>query len=420
MNLQLNKEQKTIKSVHEINLDVARLFQSEPVFSNVSIRGEVGTCNLWGRTSEKTLCYFNLKENFEGKDYVLSCYVNLKGTNLPQGGIKTGMKVVARGSLVANQSKGTYQFKAYEVVLENEIGSSQKALEDLKKELEEMGMFDASYKKPLPKMPKVLGVITSDTGAAIGDIVTVAKKKNPYIQIVVYPSMVSSNRAVEGMVEGIKALEKYPVDVMIIGRGGGSDEELWVYNNREIAQAVFDCSVPTISAVGHTKNKTILDLVVDRFAVTPTEASEMAISDIRSDMDKLDVIQTRLNVQMRSKIKLSLIRYRAMEEKLRGTNPKNRVIGARNTAQRLETSLKSAMERILVDRKHSLGLYIEKFKGLSPLEKLSQGYSYTSKDGKTVNSIKNVMPSDDIEVFVKDGVIEAKVQKTRDMKWEDE
>ena len=406
-----------IKSIHEVNTGLQNLILSEPMFHNIYIRGEIGTLTYWGPGGTKIMSYFTLKEKHDGKDYNLSCAMSLKSARMPKDGIRSGMNVVVRGDLAANPQRGDYQFRVSEVILESELGQSQEELEKLKAELEELGMFAPEYKQKLPKMARTVGVVTSNTGAVIGDIISVAQRKNPYTQIILYPTMVSSDKAVAGMVEAIKALEAYPVDVIIIGRGGGSDEELWVYNNREIAEAVFNCSVPTISAVGHTKNKTILDLVVDKFAITPTEAADYAVYDLVSELKKLDVFNERLNEKMKSKIRLSRTELTAMKNKLMAYNPKERVGLSKAKAQRYEEILNTLMRRALDDKKHLLSLYIEKMKGLSPLDKLNQGYSYVSKDHKTLNSIENVSVDDKINIFVKDGVLDATITDVKSISY---
>lgn len=394
-------KEPNIYSVKKINEYIQGLLSQEGIFQNVYIRGEIGTLREWNYG----IIYFNLKED----DYIISCSYNPKFGKPLKEAIKDGMEVVVRGSIEGQPKKGTYQLKALEITKTDNIGQSQEELMKLKLELEELGMFDPQYKVPIPIDVKTVGVVTSETGAVINDIINVTKRRNPYTNIILAPSTVSSNNAVPSIVSGIRRLEEYGVDVIIVGRGGGSKEDLWVYNNREVAEAAFNCRVPIISAVGHDIDYTILDLVADQRAATPSQAAEIAVFDLGERIGRINGYEQSLNSKMKSKIRIARTVLDSKRVQLEVKNPITRIEKSKDRMFLLNERLTKAMDKVLSRKRHELEIYIEKLKGLSPLDKLSQGYSYVSHDGKTLTSIENIKTGDNIEVYVKDGRVSATV-----------
>lgn len=420
--------EKRIYSVSKINSNIHDLFKQEYLFQDIFIKGEVGTLKYWNGG----VIYFTLKdENSELSSVMFSNFASKMTFKM-----ETGMEVIVRGSIDVNEKKGVYQLKAREIVKANDVGKAGEMLALLKKELSELGMFDEMYKQPIPKKIKKLGVVTARTGAAITDITKVTRMRNPGIQIILSPATVQGEHAAESVVEAINLIAKTDVDVIIVGRGGGSDEDLWAFNNREIAEAVFNCPIPVISAVGHEKDYTILDLVADKRAATPSQAAEIAVYNLMEAIDTLKNTQSRLSLDMNNilrlkksefenrrnsilqrnplrKIEIHRLRLNGIKEKMPSLMDK-KLVEAKHSLKEYEGELPMLMDRKIEKSKHRLGIYIEKLKGLSPLDKLSQGYSYTSVNGKTLNSISMVSEGDEIEVYVKDGIISADVTKKRD------
>ena len=292
--------------------------------------------------------------------------------------------------------------------------------ERLKEELEELGMFAPEYKQPIPRFVRKLGVVTAPTGAAVQDIINIVTRRNPYVQIILYPAIVQGDQAAPSVVNGIHALEQLGVDVMIVGRGGGSIEDLWAFNERTVAQAVFDCSVPIISAVGHETDTTIIDYVSDLRAPTPSAAAELAVYDVNQFLLTLDDCEDELVRCMENRLDAARMQYRNLELQLRHASPQGKLAEQKNRIQQWEQRLRTGMERKLTISRHEWEVYLEKLKGLSPLDKLKQGYSYsTYGEGKTLKDITDVKPGDAICVYVGNGCIDAVVQETRSMEWEE-
>jgi exodeoxyribonuclease VII large subunit len=276
-----------------------------------------------------------------------------------------------------------------------------------------MGMFDEGYKQPIPKYIKRLGVVTAPTGAAVRDIINIATRRNPYIQIILYPAIVQGEQAPESIVNGIHALERLGVDTMIVGRGGGSIEDLWAFNEEIVAQAIFDCSIPIISAVGHETDTTIADYVADLRAPTPSAAAELAVYDIRQLFEKIEGYRDTLNHCMLNNLDKPKNRLENLTLQMKYLSPANQINQKRTYCMDLEGRLNNMINEKLNENSHRLAIYIEKLKGLSPLDKLSQGYAYVESDNhKVVNSIDNIKQGDIVNIYVKNGVIESTVNKT--------
>ncbi len=284
----------------------------------------------------------------------------------------------------------------------------------LKQELEEMGMFAREYKQPIPKFIKRLGVVTAPAGAAVQDIRNISYRRNPYLQIILYPALVQGEGAAQSIVRGIRMLDEAGVDVIIVGRGGGSIEDLWAFNEEQVARAIFDCRTPVISAVGHETDFTIADFVADLRAPTPSAAAELAVDDYRSIVEAAVSYEERLRRAMWGKLELKRSRLGQYQVRMQYLNPENRLRENRLYLIDLEEQIKASMERRVQEYRHALGIYLERFTGLSPLRKLNQGYSYVSDaEGKAVTSTEQVKNGDLLEVAVTDGTIDAQVLSVR-------
>ncbi len=326
------------------------------------------------------------------------------------------MQVVVTGRVDVYERDGRYQLYASSIERDG-MGELYERFIKLKEELEDRGLFAPEYKSPLPASPKTVGVVTASTGAAIRDIISVAKGRDPYVQIILYPATVQGESAPESICKGIKLLEKKQVDVMIVGRGGGSLEDLMAFNDERVAQAIFDCSIPIISAVGHETDTTIADYVADVRAETPTAAAALATVDRDKEDRQLYEYGQRLNRLMEKRIESCKERLRHKQVLLTANSPKNRILSYRHRSMLIEERLQAGMDKAVKARKERLALLASGLDGVSPLLKLSQGYSYTdTEDGDCVNSIKKVKPGDMVGIHVKDGIIKAEVKASEAVK----
>ena len=371
------------------------------MLSNLEIRGEVS--NLKYHSSGHI--YFTLKDEKSAIRAVMFAG-NRAGLKFR---LEEGMQVVVTGSCDVYERDGSYQIYARSIEQDGK-GNLFEQFEKLKEKLSEQGMFDPSYKRPIPPFVKTLGVITAPTGAAVRDIIDVSKRRNPGIQIVLYPAIVQGDEAPASIIQGIKELEEYGVDVIICGRGGGSIEDLWGFNDEKVAMAIFNCRVPIISAVGHETDFTIADFVSDLRAPTPSAAAELAVCDVASTIRDLNNKKEMLNREMRHRLdnlKQDVIRF---ENTLSALNPKAKVLANRQRLDRNSELLRRSMQELLTKYRHRLELNAGVLHGLSPLTKLSSGYSYVeSEGGKQIKSICDVKENDSIIVNVTDGRIKARV-----------
>ena len=393
-------EIRNVVTVGQLNSYIKNMFTQDYLLQRIFVKGEVSNCKYHSSGH----IYFTLKDS-RG---TISCVMFAGSRSGLSFRMSEGQQVIVGGTVDVYERDGKYQLYAKQIMLDGS-GQLYERFEMLKRELEESGMFAREYKQPIPRFIRTLGVVTADTGAAVRDIIQVAGRRNPYVQIILYPAIVQGEAAVGSIVRGIRTLEALGVDVMIVGRGGGSIEDLWAFNEREVAQAVFDCSVPVISAVGHETDTTIIDFVSDLRAPTPSAAAELAVTDIREVLGELEGRKDALARLMQRRIQEKRMKARQMELKLKAASPASRIRERKMAALSAEERLQERMRRILDRRRHELAIYIERMKGLSPLEKLSSGYSYVEDQaGRNVRSVRQVREGQDITIRVKDGRIQAR------------
>lgn len=369
---------------------------------SILVKGEVSNCKYHASGH----IYFTLKD----PKGVVNCVMFAGNRTGLSFRLAEGQQVIVGGTVDVYERDGKYQLYAKQIVLDGN-GLLYEQFERLKRELEEAGVFSAEYKKPIPKYIKTLGIVTADTGAAVRDIIQIAHRRNPYVQIILYPAIVQGAYAVPSIVEGIRVLEYIGVDVMIVGRGGGSIEDLWAFNEKEVAQAVFDCSVPIISAVGHETDTTIIDYVSDLRAPTPSAAAELAVTDIREILGDIQEYALTMQALMQRKVREQRLRLSKLEALLRAGSPASSIREKKMTALRLEEQLNDRMRAILQDRRHRMAVCAERLKGRSPLEKLCSGYSYvTDEDGHNIRVVGQMHPGQVISIRVSDGYATAEVK----------
>jgi len=377
------------------------MFTQDYLLQKLFVKGEVSNCKY--HTSGHI--YFSLKD----PKGTISCVMFAGNRSGLSFRLADGQQIIVGGTVDVYERDGKYQLYARQILLDGS-GQLYEKYERLKRELEELGMFAPEYKRPVPRYIKTLGVVTADTGAAVRDIIQIAHRRNPYVQIILCPAIVQGEAAVPSIVNGIHALERMGVDVMIVGRGGGSIEDLWAFNEREVAQAVFDCSVPVISAVGHETDTTIIDFVSDLRAPTPSAAAELAVADVRDIFREIAALQDALDRLMRRKVEDRRTLLRQAELKMKLLSPANRIREQKMLALQTEERLQERMRRILENRKHRLFICVERLKGLSPLEKLSSGYAYMkNENGENIRSVSQVTVGENVMIQVKDGQIGAAV-----------
>ena len=394
-----------VYSVGQVNRYVKNMFTQDYFLQNIYVKGEVSNCKYHSTGH----IYFTLKD--EGG--TLKCVMFAGSRRGLAFRMKDGDKVIAGGRVDVYERDGAYQFYAKEITLEG-AGALYERYLALKQELEDMGMFAQEYKQPIPEFAHRVGIVTSPTGAAIRDIINVSTRRNPFIQSILYPALVQGEGAAASIVRGIRMLDEASVDVIIVGRGGGSIEELWAFNEEEVARAIFECHTPVISAVGHETDFTIADFVADLRAPTPSAAAELAVDDFRSVLENFRMYGDRLQRAMNSKTALFSARLKSYETRFQYLSPESMLREKRQYASDMEERLRSFMEQKLTEKRHELAIWIQRFEGLSPLRKLNGGYAFVSDEGgHAVTEISQIKKGDRISIAVTDGVIEAVADRIR-------
>ncbi len=369
--------------------------------NHIYVRGEVSNCKYHSSGH----IYFTLKD----RGGAIACVMfagNRKGLNFR---MTEGMEVIVFGSVSVYERDGRYQLYAREIMQEG-AGKLYEAYEALKKKLLAEGLFDEEHKQDIPKYPKRLGVVTARTGAAVQDIINVSLRRNPWLQIVFCPATVQGEGAAQSVVRGIHALEEAGVDVMIVGRGGGSIEDLWAFNEEMVARAVYDCRIPVISAVGHETDTTIIDYVADLRAPTPSAAAELAVPDMRIVLGQLQGYEEALEAAMEQAVALCRQRVDSYARVFRHLNPQSRLNDRRQRLMEIEDRLRLGMERRIEQAKSELAIRTQQLEGVSPLRQLERGYAYVSdEDGHGVASAEQVTVGQHLFLDVRDGTIESEV-----------
>lgn len=389
-------------SVGQVNTYIKNMFVQDFVLKRIYVKGEVSNCKY----HPSGHIYFSLKDETGNIACVMFAGMR-KGLAFR---MENGQQVVVLGSVDVYERDGKYQLYAKEIILDGS-GLLHEKFEALKRELEEMGMFAPEYKQAIPKYIKKLGVVTAPSGAAVRDIMNIARRRNPYLQIILYPALVQGEGAADSIVSGIQALDAYGVDTLIVGRGGGSMEDLWAFNEEKVARAIFECRTPVISAVGHETDVTISDFVADLRAPTPSAAAELAVEDIRLVQERLLQYRICLSRRMEDRVAERKNRLSAYREKLAYLSPESQIREKRQRLAEREERLRALMEQAILHSRYDLALRIEKLKGLSPLEKLNQGYAYVAdEEGRRVTSVSQMPAGGRVRISVKDGSVTALVE----------
>lgn len=420
---------RNVYSVSQVNAYIKHMFTEDYLLHSILVRGEVSNCKYHSSGH----IYFTLKD----ASGTLSCVMFAGRRRGLSFRMQEGDQVIVTGAVDVYVRDGRYQLYADRIVQDG-VGILNERYEKLKRKLEEEGMFDERYKQPVPKYIRTLGVVTAPTGAAVRDIVSISRRRNPYIRIILYPAIVQGDEAKNSIINGIHALEALGVDTIIIGRGGGSIEDLWAFNEEAVAQAVFDCSVPIISAVGHETDTVITDYVADLRAPTPSAAAELAVFDYsRFQQDLREYAYTLTQSMQRkatalrnqaqraagdlkrlspaSKIREQRMFLSQMQERLL-VRMTGKIADARQHIKDAE-QMDALMKRSVMENRHRMQLFATALEQISPLARLSGGYGFvTDEDGRNVRSVRQVSAGDLIFIQLPDGRIEAEAQTiTEDM-----
>ena len=394
-----------VYTVGQVNNYIKNMFAQDFLLHSIHVKGEVSNCKYHSSGH----IYFTIKDS-QGAMNAIMFAGNRKGLKFQ---MKEGDKIIIHGSVEVYERDGKYQLYAKSIELDGE-GDLFVRFEALKRELEEMGMFDEAYKRPIPKYAKRIGVVTASTGAAIQDIRNVSYRRNPYVQLILFPALVQGEGAAASIVNGIRALEAQQVDVIIVGRGGGSIEDLWAFNEETVARAIFDCTVPVISAVGHQTDWTIADYVADMRAPTPSAAAELAVFDYRQLEEQLLTMEARLNRNLKQQLVIYRQRVQNFENKLCYLSPQNKLLENRKKQEEYRKRLQLIMEKRLAEKKHRFELLARALEGNSPVKKLSGGYAYVENEqGRGVMSVQEVMVDDLLAIRMLDGTISARVAEVK-------
>ena len=391
---------KTVYRVGQVNAYIKSIFENDYALRQIAVRGEVSNCKYHSSGH----IYFTLKDETGVLSAVM--FAGSRRTGL-KFHMQEGMQVIASGSIMVYERDGRYQLYAREIVQDG-TGDLYRRFEETKKRLEEMGMFSEEYKQPIPRYVSRVGIVTAPTGAAIQDIINISHRRNPYVQLVLYPAIVQGEYAPASIVKGIETLDALGLDCIIVGRGGGSIEDLWAFNEEIVAKAIFDADTPIISAVGHETDTTIADYVADLRAPTPSAAAELAVYDVEAYLSALSGCEGRLRRRMQSELQQVRYRLEASARKLELYSPGYKINQRRQSLINAEQQLRARMAAVMQDRKHALALASAALEARSPLARLSAGYGYVSgPDGKAVKSIGAVQPGDRLDIYVTDGRIGA-------------
>ncbi len=396
-----------IYTITQVNTYIKNLFIKDYNLSNIYVKGEVSNCKYHSSGH----IYFTLKDT--GGQMACVMFAGQRGGLTFT--LKEGQSVIVLGQVSVYERDGKYQLYAKEIIEEG-LGLLYQRYEQLKAMLDKEGLFLAEHKKQIPAYPKAIGIVTARTGAAIQDIINIAGRRNPYVQLYLYPAQVQGEGAAKTIAAGIKALEKKGVDTIIVGRGGGSIEDLWAFNEEVVARAIYQCSVPIISAVGHETDVTIADFVSDLRAPTPSAAAELAVPDLRALLNEMDKLKNTLNRSMGMKVSLYRKELESLNIRLGHLSPIYQIRQKRQQLIDSEQTLLQLINRKVTARRHMLEIYIEKLEGLSPLKKLNKGYSLVvNKDNRIVNSIKKTTAGDVLRISVTDGDIIAEVSELKEI-----
>ena len=397
------RQQKNVYSVGQVNNYIKNMFTQDFLLKRIYVRGEVSNCKY----HPSGHIYFSLKD----ETGTMPCVMFLSFRKGLTFQLENGQSVTVLGSISVYERDGRYQLYASEIIREG-AGLLYERFEQLKEELSDMGMFDPAYKKPIPAFVKRLGIVTASTGAAIRDIMNISRRRNPFIQLVLYPALVQGEGAVDSIVKGIEVLDKYGVDVIIVGRGGGSMEDLWAFNEEKVARAIFACETPVISAVGHEPDVTISDFVADARASTPSNAAEIAVPDQMELRRFLLSAQQWLAKSQEKRLAAERQRLTDLAAKRCLTEPMAFVQDKRMELLHHQQRLGDLTRGQLARKRQRFGALSAALDAMSPLKVLGRGYAVArNQAGGILKTYRDVAAGDAVTVTLGEGGFTARVER---------
>ena len=392
-----------VYSVSSVNQYIKNMFSKEYALSVVFVKGEISNCKYHSSGH----IYFSLKDDRSQ----LTC-VMFRGD---RGGLdfrmENGQEVVVGGSISVYERDGKYQLYAKKIVPVGD-GHLQEQYEKLKKKLEAAGYFDEDRKLPIPKYVKKVGIVTAKTGAAVHDMIQIATRRNPYVQLYLYPAKVQGEGAAQSIAGGISFLDEFGVDVILAGRGGGSMEDLWAFNEECVAMAIFRCETPVISAVGHETDFTIADFVADLRAPTPSAAAELAVFEYDTFENTLNLFAAQLSQSMQALIESRKKELEHAKLSLKVSHPSVRLKAQSETLKQYEVQIKRQIMHLIDQKKAQLSIAAAKLEAQSPLKKVGGGYAFlTDENKKPVCSVNQMTPQTTFFAYLSDGIVQADVTK---------
>jgi exodeoxyribonuclease VII large subunit len=392
-----------VSTVSQVNMYIKNMFVRDYALRQLRVKGEISNCKYHSSGH----IYFTIKD----QSSQLSCVMFATYTRGLAFRMKEGQSVIVSGNISVYERDGKYQMYAMSVTQDG-VGKLYEEYEKLKKRLLAEGLFDDSKKKKIPRFAQKIGVVTAQTGAVIQDIRNVSNRRNPYVQIILYPAKVQGKDAHQTIIKGLQYFEKTDVDIVIIGRGGGSIEDLWEFNQEELAYAIAACTKPVISAVGHETDTTIADYAADLRAPTPSAAAELAVFSYRDYEIALQEYRYTLNRYMENVLQIKRLQLKQYETVLSHASPKDLIAQRRLFLAECADRMTYLIEQKILSAKHQLALYAEELKGLSPLQKLQDGYSYVENaQGKNVNRVKDLTKGEILTVKMTDGQAKVSVEE---------
>ncbi len=401
----------SVYTVGQVNAYIKNMFTQDFALNKIKIKGEVSNCKY--HTSGHI--YFTLKD----ENGTLACVMFYKNRGGLSFHLREGQQVICSGMVNVYERDGRYQLYVNQIEQDG-AGDLYQKFQELKLQLEEMGMFAQEYKQPIPQYATSIGIVTASTGAAIHDIMQIASRRNPYVQLYLQPALVQGVGAAQSIARGIQILDRMNLDCLIVGRGGGSMEDLWAFNEEIVARAIFECETPIISAVGHEVDFTIADFVADLRAPTPSAAAELAVFDYRLFEGMLEEVWQRMELAVNQKLQLDRHRLERELLRLRLSHPGNQRMQKEQYLLKLQERLQHSMEYYLEQRRHQLELIAGRLHGVSPLNKLTGGYAYVSdEDGNPVESVETIKEGMELSLRFKDGKAWTKVWKKEQTCYDD-
>lgn len=395
-----------IVSVSNITKYIKNMMQDDMILRNVYIRGEISNfkCHYSGH------CYFTLKD----ADASIKAVMFKSKASLLKFLPTNGMKVVAGGSITVFERDGQYQLYINTLLPEG-TGELSIAFEQLKEKLAQEGLFERDHKQPLPKFPKKIGIVTSATGAVLRDIYTVSKRRNPNVKLILYPVQVQGIDSARQIASAIEVFNRcYAVDVLIVGRGGGSIEDLWAFNEEIVVRAIYQSQIPVVSAVGHETDYTLTDFVSDVRAATPSQAAELIVPDVREMSRYVKSLCTRLETRTQFVLTEKYNKVERLQKNKVFQNPKLALNEKRQMLDYLVEKMNTQTNVLLLEKKHKLTVLMEKLEMLNPLKVIHRGYGLVKSKGKIVSSVHKIEQNEAIDIIMEDGTVSAIVTTVKE------